>query len=167
MMTKANFGVSMVVAPAYLLHLKLSQYWNFITFGVAEYSVLGPSIQRFEKNPQRVIADGLGETEMVLAFAEPETILAVYGVYNLHDFIKPQFKEKLNKLHVLKRGETNKEFILSLQPDLIVAEQCSFVSKSLGTTDFWNKRGIRTYVPANTNSPGKHIIKASTPINIR
>lgn len=37
MMTKANFGVSMVVAPAYLLHLKLSQYWNFITFGVAEY----------------------------------------------------------------------------------------------------------------------------------
>lgn len=37
MMTKANFGVSMVVAPAYLLHLKLSQYWSFITFGVAEY----------------------------------------------------------------------------------------------------------------------------------
>ena len=36
MMTKANFGVSMVVAPAYLLHLKLSQYWSFITFGVAE-----------------------------------------------------------------------------------------------------------------------------------
>lgn len=59
------------------------------TLNVAEYSVLGPSIQRFEKNPQRVIADGLGETEMVLAFAEPETILAVYGVYNLHDFIKP------------------------------------------------------------------------------
>ena len=134
------------------------------TLNVAEYSVLGPSIQRFEKNPQRVIADGLGETEMVLAFAEPETILAVYGVYNLYDFVKPQFKEKLNKLHVLKRGETNKEFILSLQPDLIVAEQCSFVSKSLGTTDFWNKRGIRTYVPANTNSPGKHIIKESIEI---
>ena len=134
------------------------------TLNVAEYSVLGPSIQRFEKNPQRVIADGLGETEMVLAFAEPETILAVYGFYNLHDFVKPQFKEKLNKLRVLKHGETNKELILSLQPDLIVAEQCSFVSKSLGTTDFWNKRGIRTYVPANTNSPGKHIIKESIEI---
>lgn len=37
MMTKANFGVSMVVAPAYLLHLKLSEIWSFVTFGVAEY----------------------------------------------------------------------------------------------------------------------------------
>ena len=134
------------------------------TLNVAEYSVLGHSIQRFEKNPQRVIADGLGETEMVLAFADPETILAVYGFYNLHDFVKPQFKEKLNKLHILKQGETNKELILSLQPDLIIAEQCSFVSKSLGTTEFWNKRGIKTYVPANTNSPGKHIVKESIEI---
>lgn len=134
------------------------------TLNVAEYSVLGYSIQRFEKNPQRVIADGLGETEMVLAFADPETILAVYGVYNLHDFVKPQFKEKLNKLHILKQGETNKELILSLQPDLIIAEQCSFVTKSLGTTEFWNKRGIKTYVPANTNSPGKHIVKESIEI---
>ena len=134
------------------------------TLNVAEYSVLGYSIQRFEKNPQRVIADGLGETEMVLAFADPETILAVYGFYNLHDFVKPQFKEKLNKLHILKQGETNKELILSLQPDLIIAEQCSFVTKSLGTTEFWNKRGIKTYVPANTNSPGKHIVKESIEI---
>lgn len=134
------------------------------TLNVAEYSVLGHSIQRFEKNPQRVIADGLGETEMVLAFADPETILAVYGFYNLHDFVKPQFKEKLNKLHILKQGETNKELILSLQPDLIIAEQCSFVTKSLGTTEFWNKRGIKTYVPANTNSPGKHIVKESIEI---
>ncbi len=40
-MTKADFGLSMVVAPAYLLHLKLSQYWSFITFGVAEYIFQG------------------------------------------------------------------------------------------------------------------------------
>lgn len=37
LVTKADFGLSMIVAPAYLLHLKLSQYWSFITFGVAEY----------------------------------------------------------------------------------------------------------------------------------
>ena len=37
MMERADFGVSMVVAPAYLLHLKLSQYYPFFTFGVAEY----------------------------------------------------------------------------------------------------------------------------------
>ena len=36
---KANFGLSMVVAPAYLVHLKVSQVLPFFTFGMAEYSL--------------------------------------------------------------------------------------------------------------------------------
>ena len=35
MMTLADFGVSMVVAPAYLLHLKISEYLPFFSFGMA------------------------------------------------------------------------------------------------------------------------------------
>ena len=38
-MERANFGVSMVVAPAYLLHLKVSQYLPFFSFGMAEYTL--------------------------------------------------------------------------------------------------------------------------------
>ena len=38
LMEKADFGLSMVVAPAYLLHLKISQYLPFFTFGMAEYT---------------------------------------------------------------------------------------------------------------------------------
>lgn len=38
-MERADFGMSMVVAPAYVLHLKLSQYLPFFTFGMAEYSL--------------------------------------------------------------------------------------------------------------------------------
>lgn len=38
---KADFGMSMVVAPAYILHLKLSQLWPWFTFGVAEYIFQG------------------------------------------------------------------------------------------------------------------------------
>lgn len=37
LMEKANFGVSMVVAPTYLMYLKVSQYLPFFTFGMAEY----------------------------------------------------------------------------------------------------------------------------------
>lgn len=37
-MEKADFGMSMVVAPAYLLHLKISEYLPFFSFGMAEYS---------------------------------------------------------------------------------------------------------------------------------
>lgn len=38
---KADFGMSMVVAPAYILHLKLSELWPWFTFGVAEYVFQG------------------------------------------------------------------------------------------------------------------------------
>ena len=37
LMEKADFGVSMVVAPAYLLYRWLSPAWHFFTFGMAEY----------------------------------------------------------------------------------------------------------------------------------
>ncbi len=39
LMTRADFGVSMVVASAYLLYLKLNPVWPFFTFGMAEYTL--------------------------------------------------------------------------------------------------------------------------------
>lgn len=36
-MEKADFGMSMVVAPAYLIHLKISSYIPFFSFGISEY----------------------------------------------------------------------------------------------------------------------------------
>lgn len=39
LLEKADFGVSMVVAPAYLLHLKISQFLPFFSFGMAEYTL--------------------------------------------------------------------------------------------------------------------------------
>lgn len=33
----SDFGVSMIVAPAYLLHLFISPFWSAFTFGMAEY----------------------------------------------------------------------------------------------------------------------------------
>ncbi len=39
LMERADYGMSMVVAPAYLLHLKISQFLPFFTFGTAEYTL--------------------------------------------------------------------------------------------------------------------------------
>ena len=54
---KADFGMSMVVAPAYIIHLKVSQFLPFFTFGVAEYCFQGVLIiitalimKRFKKS---------------------------------------------------------------------------------------------------------------------
>ncbi|MBO5927987.1 MAG: hypothetical protein J6Q32_03955 [Clostridia bacterium] len=37
LMSKANFGMSMVVAPAFILHAKLSQFLPFLTLGMTGY----------------------------------------------------------------------------------------------------------------------------------
>jgi uncharacterized membrane protein YczE len=39
LMEKADFGMSMVVAPAYIVHLKVSQTLPFFSFGMAEYTL--------------------------------------------------------------------------------------------------------------------------------
>ena len=38
---KSDLGVSMIVAPAYILHLRISQFFPWFSFGVAEYFVQG------------------------------------------------------------------------------------------------------------------------------
>ncbi len=38
-MERANYGMSMVVAPAYLVHLKVAETFSWFTFGMAEYSL--------------------------------------------------------------------------------------------------------------------------------
>lgn len=38
-MERANYGMSMVVAPAYLVYLKVSETLSWFTFGMAEYSL--------------------------------------------------------------------------------------------------------------------------------
>lgn len=40
-MEAADWGLSMVVAPAYLIHLKLVQVWPWFSFGTAEYCFQG------------------------------------------------------------------------------------------------------------------------------
>lgn len=37
LMERADFGMSMVVAPAYIIHLKMSQIYPFYSFGMSEY----------------------------------------------------------------------------------------------------------------------------------
>ncbi len=41
LMVAADFGVSMIVAPAYILYEWLNPYWSFFTFGMAEYCFQG------------------------------------------------------------------------------------------------------------------------------
>ena len=41
LMERGGLGMSIVVAPAYVVHLKLSEIWPFFSFGMAEYLLQG------------------------------------------------------------------------------------------------------------------------------
>lgn len=41
LMERGGLGMSIVVAPAYAVHLKLSEIWSFFSFGLAEYLLQG------------------------------------------------------------------------------------------------------------------------------
>ena len=89
LMEKANFGMSMVVAPAYILHLKVSQYAPVFTFGMAEYTfqaflliVISLVLRRFRISflfsfCTAVIYGLLLDTALWLAAPIPGGILAV------------------------------------------------------------------------------------------
>lgn len=54
-MERADFGMSMIVAPAYLLHLRISQLFPAFSFGMAEYTLqaalivlLSAALRRFK-----------------------------------------------------------------------------------------------------------------------
>ena len=56
LMEQADFGMSMVVAPAYIIHLKVSEFLPWFTFGMSEYLFQGVliiltviSVKRFKK----------------------------------------------------------------------------------------------------------------------
>ena len=57
LMEKADFGMSMVVAPAYLIHLKISEYVPYFLFGISEYvfqaallAMLSLAMHKFKKS---------------------------------------------------------------------------------------------------------------------
>ena len=93
LMEKANFGMSMVVAPAYLLHLKISQALPFFSFGMAEYTLqavilllLGVAMRRFKLSYlfsfcTAVIYGVALDSVMLLTAALPASTFALRAVY--------------------------------------------------------------------------------------
>ena len=103
-MERADFGMSMVVAPAYLVYLKVSEYLNWFSFGMAEYCfqafliivlavVLGSFKRRYLFSfitafiygnvldiMMKVVGPGSGNRDF------PRNSVLCYGAYNLRNW---------------------------------------------------------------------------------
>lgn len=123
---------------------------------VENYYELGPNTQYFQKVPGKVLVIGANEAETLLDLGAGDNILAVADGQNSKEFgIKEVNRAAFEALPKLGRKDMNAEHVLSLAPDLIVGQQEFYNKNRLGSTDYWNSKGIYTMVPLNTTSPGK------------
>ena len=126
---------------------------------VNNYFVKGVNVQTFEDIPQRVVVVGENETETLLALGLEKQIMLAVAQNGRKYAMRPENREKFLTLKKSTSGYLNMEYITSLHPDLIVAQQCVFIKNRLNNTDYWNKRRVKTMIPLNTNTPSKHLIK--------
>ncbi len=126
---------------------------------VDNYYVKGSNKQYFSRPPKKVIVVGENETETLLELGLAPNIMMAVAQNNRDYAMKSENWEKFKTLSVCPSGYLNMEYITSLNPDLIIAQECVFIRSRLNNTDYWNKRGINTLIPLNTNSPSKHVSK--------
>ena len=123
---------------------------------VQNYNALGENVSYYDKVPQRVIAVGEQINETLVALGVEQNVICPVRYGNPFYTPEPQYAEEYNKIKFQDNVVLNMENVLSMQPDLIISGQVLYADKKLKSTDFWNKRGIHTYVSTNANSPTSH-----------
>jgi len=123
---------------------------------VENYYETGVNREYLSDVPQRVIVIGANETETLLDLGVEEAILAADDGQNSQRYgIKASNEKAFQRLPRIDRSTIQAEHFLEMHPDMIIAEQQFFSKTRLGSTDYWNSKGILTMVPLNTTSPGK------------
>lgn len=123
---------------------------------VDNYFVTGINTEHFQSMPKKVLVIGANESELLMDLGVEQSIaMAVNHQDNKVFGIKQSNQAVWNELPHMLVSQLNMEQVLQLAPDLIVAQQEFFSKNRLGSTEYWNKKGIYTMVPPNTTAPGK------------
>lgn len=123
---------------------------------VENYFRLGPHVEYFPTPPKRALVIGAAQTELFLDMGLEESILGAVKYEDDIDFpIKACNENAFEALPFVDRRILSMERVREMQPDLIVSEESWFSKNRLGSTAYWNERGVATMVSLNTTSPGK------------
>lgn len=108
----------------------------------------------FEAMPERVVVVYQNAIEIMLALGLEDRIVGATG---LDHEVKPEFVEAFSKVNYYEDG-LSKEAVMGLNPDFIMSWYSFFGDKKLGDVDFWQERGVNTYMMANSGAqPNKDV----------
>ena len=123
---------------------------------VQNYVAVGDSIAYYDRVPQRVIAVGEQINETLVALGVEDKVICPVRYGNPFYQPEPQYAAGYSKIPFQDNIALNMETVLAMEPDLIISGQVLYTDKKLKSTDFWNERGVHTYVSSNANAPGSH-----------
>lgn len=102
--------------------------------------------ETFSHVPQRVITIWQGPLETILALGAGDTIIAATGIPD-EKYLRPDLRQAYEKIPQKSFSTLKVESALALRPDFIVTSWgSSLTKKNIGSTDFWQSRGVNTYI---------------------
>lgn len=105
--------------------------------------------QTFSKTPQRVLAVSEPVVDDLIFLGVQDKIVAISACYSKS---YAPYEAEYARFPRLTEGTgyPSKEAVLGLQPDLIVSWGSLFGDSALGSVEYWQAKGIHTYVMTNT-----------------
>lgn len=111
--------------------------------------------QVFYSPPKRVAAVWQNSIETLLALGVEDRIIAGMGVPD-RKYIREEYQAGYEAIPYKSLENLDPETIMMMRPDFIAGWSSTFTDKVLRSTEFWNERGVHTYIsqnsaPANRN----------------
>lgn len=104
--------------------------------------------QEFKAPPERVIVKNRATLEILLELGlEDKIVLAPKSTS-----IMPKYQAQYDKLNTIDDIYTAKEQMLASEPDLVIGWYSGFMKEDRGTTEFWNEKGVNTFIQRNTGA---------------
>lgn len=107
----------------------------------------------FTKIPERVIVVNANELNTMLALGLGDKIVdAVIDTNSIqYQEMALRYPEEIKKVKNFSKYQLSKEQAIADGPDFILGWKSTFNEKYLGSTDWWNKHGVKTYIVPSSN----------------
>lgn len=121
---------------------------------IKTYNSRGKEIEMvFSRVPERVVTVENNHIEAMLALGQADRLVCVDinpSSQNARD-LSARYPEEYQKLRNLRPYAINLENVLFEQPDCILGWRSSFSPGALRGTEWWQARGVKTYITATSN----------------
>lgn len=118
---------------------------------ITNYDYAGNPVEyTYQKAPKRVICVYQGCIETMIALGLEDHVLASYGLDNE---VKDEWKDGFGRMNYDSSVfAPDKETVTLLEPDMIFSWDSYFGEKKLGDVYEWNRKGVATYISANSGA---------------